>query len=332
MNALVRPARPEDLPTLLAFAQEASVGFTSLPPDREVLIQKIEASQEAFKTATPNHDSYLFCLEQEGRVVGTCALISRIGEEPPFHAYHLLYEKQQFAPLSIDREIPVLHLIEARTKPTEIATLYLDKAHRGQGLGRLLSFARFLFLACFPERFASVVIAELRGFIDAQQTSPFWEAVGRPFFGLSFSQADKLRATSPEAIDALFPKHPIYPMLLPKEAHAAVGRPHPLTKPAMHLLREQGFSLSDYYDIFDGGPHLYAPTHEIRAVAQSRTAPVGEIRAGAIHSRDVLISNTQLDFRVCRATIEGDEALILSEETASALNVQIGDTVRYLCL
>ena len=58
--------------------------------------------------------------------------------------------------------------------------------------GRLLSKARFLFMAEFRDLFGDKVIAEMRGMSDEQGRSPFWESLGRHFFKMEFSQADYL--------------------------------------------------------------------------------------------------------------------------------------------
>ena len=43
-----------------------------------------------------------------------------------------------------------------------------------------------------PTRFAPKVIAELRGRLDAEGRSPFWEGLGRHFFAMEYSTADYL--------------------------------------------------------------------------------------------------------------------------------------------
>ncbi|MBN0662068.1 arginine N-succinyltransferase, partial [Pseudomonas aeruginosa] len=98
-------------------------------------------------------------------------------------------------------------------------TLFLDPQWRKEGNGYLLSKSRFLFMAAFRERFNEKVVAEMRGVIDEQGYSPFWESLGKRFFAMEFSRADYLCGTGQKAfIAALMPKHPLYIDFLSPEA------------------------------------------------------------------------------------------------------------------
>ncbi|MCH9627038.1 MAG: Arginine N-succinyltransferase [Chlamydiales bacterium] len=317
--AIVRPAHIEDLKHFYAFALEAGPGITSLPRSEKHLEQLLLNSEE--------QGTYLFCLEWDGNVIGTTGLVTRVGMENPFFAYHKRFESFHSASLDVDRNVPVLHFIEAHKKPTEIGTLYLKKAFRKHGFGPLLSYARFLYIALFRDRFASTVIAEMRGF-NNKGVSPFWNAIGRPFFSLPFSEADHLRILNPEAIQELFPRHPIYTILLSQEAQQVISQPHPFTVPAKKMLEKQGFRMSDYLDIFDGGPHLYAPTDEIHAVATSQKVQISALRHSLTEGKKAIIATTTNPFCACAASllIEGGRA-ILPTEVGKALKVDVGNTI-----
>ncbi|MFZ0564901.1 MAG: arginine N-succinyltransferase [Chlamydiales bacterium] len=329
--ALFRAATLKDLDTLIQFSQEAGAGITSLPRDPKVLEERLKDAHRSFHQwiRVPKHEMYLFCLEWKGKVIGASGIISRIALGESFYAYHLLNEKHRSEHLKIDRNISALHFIQARKKPTEIGTLFIKRENRQQGFGKLLSFSRFLFMATFRYRFAPVVIAELRGF-HVEGSSPFWDAIGRPFFDIDFSAADLLRTTHPECIQEIFPKHPIYPLLLPQEVQEVIGKSHPYTLPAQKMLEKQGFKMSRYVDIFDGGPHLYASTDEIHAVRASREGKVKEMRSHIDGSKTAIVSNQKLDFRACLAHIIEDEYnVILHPSVADTLQVDIGDPIRY---
>lgn len=108
---------------------------------------------------------------------------------------------------------------------SELCTLYLEPAFRRNNNGLLLSRARFLFMAHYPQRFASTVIAEMRGISDEQGHSPFWNQVNRHFFHMSFAEADRLRlSTNKQFITELMPKHPLYVQLL-AQAAGLLGNP-----------------------------------------------------------------------------------------------------------
>ncbi len=327
---LLRPATLDDLPALIRFADQAAYGITSLPRDARRLQQKIERSLSSFqeKIDRVTNQTYLFCLEWEGEVVGTSAIISRIGLDEPFYIYHIIEEPLHSPTLNIDRKTPVLHLVQAHKKPTEIGTLFLAPGLRKKHLGKFLSLTRFLFIASFRERFASTIIAELRG-INYNGISPFWDRVGRPFFGIDFPEADLLRSRHYQTIRELFPKHPLYIELLPPNAQEVIGHPHPDTLGAQKILLKQGFRQTRYVDLFDSGPHLYAPTAEIDAIASSATIPIAALQPTP-NGQLAILTNNRLDFRATFATLQiTPNGAILSPEVAHTLRLSTGDTLRY---
>jgi arginine N-succinyltransferase len=68
-----------------------------------------------------------------------------------------------------------------------------------------------------PQRFAEMVLAELRGWFDEDGGCPFWDHVASKFFRLEFDEADMMSAsTDGQFILDLAPRHPIYAELLPR--------------------------------------------------------------------------------------------------------------------
>ncbi len=138
-------------------------------------------------------------------------------------------------------------------------------------------------MAAFRERFNEKVVAEMRGVIDEQGYSPFWESLGKRFFAMEFSRADYLCGTGQKAfIAALMPKHPLYIDFLSPEAQAVIGKVHPQTAPARTVLEKEGFRYLNYIDIFDGGPTLECDIDRVRAIRKSRlvTTEAGETPPG----------------------------------------------------
>ena len=118
--------------------------------------------------------------------------------------------------LDVYTAAPTLFLANDHTGHTELCSLFLDQAYRHGKNGALLAKSRLLFIAEFAERFAPKVIAELRGRLDADGTSPFWEGLGRHFFAMEYSTADYLTGIGQKSFIAeLMPKHPVYVNLLP---------------------------------------------------------------------------------------------------------------------
>jgi arginine N-succinyltransferase len=220
-----RPVEEADLVGLKGVAASITDGMTSLPLEDNALEDRIHHSQRSFdhRIKKAGGDHYLFVLQEwaTGQIVGTSGIIARVGGFDPFYTYEVRKERFSHLPLGIDREMDVLHLRLDHKGPSEVCSLCLKPAFRKAGLGQLLSLARFLFMAAFPQRFDDRVIAELRGFTDEKGLSPFWESVGRHFFFQSFAEADFLSGIGQkDFIRDLMPRYPIYPALLPLVAQA----------------------------------------------------------------------------------------------------------------
>lgn len=96
-------------------------------------------------------------------LVGLSCIFSKTGGYEPFYSYRRVVELQTCEHLGIQQEVEVLVLDKLHDGPTEIGSLFLRPDYRGKGRGRLLSLARFLFMAMNPRRFSDRVIAEMRG-------------------------------------------------------------------------------------------------------------------------------------------------------------------------
>jgi arginine N-succinyltransferase len=331
---LIRPIRLDDLDALLGLAQGAGVGFTSLPPERHFLQEKIELSERSFaaEPATAGHERYMFVLEDAatGQIGGCCAVEAACGLDEPFYNYHVGTTVHAHRELKVYNQLPTLYLTNDYTGTSVLCSLYLSPDFRSGGAGHLLSRSRFLLMAQYPRRFASKVIAEMRGVSDERGRSPFWEGLGRHFFSIDYGRAEHLVGMGNKAIIAeLMPKHPIYAVLLPPEARAVLGKVHPQTAPALHLLERENFRMQGYIDIFDGGPTVEAPLAEIRSIKRSRLvkAVAGPPLAGGMPH---LVANTALaGYRCVLANLNpGDGSAPLPPEAMQALGAHAGDVVR----
>ena len=194
-----------------------------------------------------------------------------------------------------------------------------------------MSLTRFLFMAAQPQRFAPVTIAEMRGYVDSDGVSPFWEAIGGHFFEIDFRSADQLSANKKEFIADLMPRHPLYIPMLPPEAQAQVGQVHPETEGALKLLEQEGFKNAQEIDIFDGGPMVKVDTAEIRSIKDSVRGTFSAT-ASQISSDHMIICNDSLRFRAClgQASIDENSQVTITNETALALGLRIGDPIRFV--
>ena len=270
---IVRPVRSADLPALIDLARSTGAGLTTLPANEERLAHRVGWAEKAFRGEAERADAdYLFVLEDDaGKVVGISAVAGAVGLREPWYNYRVGLTVSASQELNIHRQVPTLFMANDLTGNSELCSLFLHADHRSGLNGRLLSKARFLFIAEFRELFGDKVIAEMRGMSDERGRSPFWESLGRHFFKMEFSQADYLTGVGNKAFIAeLMPKFPLYTCFLSEDARAVIGRVHPDTEPALAMLKAEGFSYQGYVDIFDAGPAIEAETAKIRAVQGSQ--------------------------------------------------------------
>ena len=356
---LVRPAQVADLDALVALAQGAGIGLTTLSKDADVLRNRLEEARHAFRPGVrrAGGESYFFVLEDlmTGRLAGCCGIVALVGGYEPFYCYQIETTRKSSKQLGISREVRALHLVADHKGPSEIGTLFLRPDQRGHGAGRLLSLARFAFMAAFPERFAPDVIAEMRGVVSEDGHSPFWEAIGRHFFEVDFAEADARSGHDKQFIADLMPDHPIYIPMLSPEAQAVIGEVHPEARPALRLLEQEGFRFDERakratggasdgerlaegqseprtlrVDIFDGGPLIRAERTAIRTIRETRTGTLAAVLPGGAEGGSFLVSNPRLDFRACLGEVgQAETGVTLSRDVALALDLRLGDRVAW---
>ncbi|MCS2608681.1 arginine N-succinyltransferase [Halomonas dongshanensis] len=339
----LRPIKAADLDGLQGLAQQAGVGFTSLPDNREFLAGKIEAAAHAFEERTPVNDRlYFFVLEDDatGELAGCCAIEGQVGHEVPFYNYRLGRLTHASVQLDLHRAIDTLFLSSDHTGDAEVCSLFLRPEYRGEAsralrCGALLSKARWLFIAQFRDRFPEKVLAEMRGVFDDGNRSPFWESLGKHFFPMAFDEADRLTGLGQKSfIGELMPKFPIYTTFMSDEARACIGQVHRHTRPALEMLKKEGMRWEGYIDIFDGGPTVEAYIDDIRAVRRSQLCQVEVSPNVAVTSESRWLAATTRMADFAAAWVgrgpASDGTLALSEDEARRLDVTTGDTLRLL--
>lgn len=263
----VRPAAPGDLDGLVAVARH--LDSVNLPSDRALLAAVLARADASFAGARPPLDrEYLFVLEDcaAGRIVGTSMIHARHGTPEAPHVYFELVEEERYSSM-LDRSVRrrLLRLGFDEDGPTELGGLVLlpELRQNGAGLGRLLSYARFVFIAAHRAWFRDELLSELLPPLEPDGSSPLWDALGRHFTGLDYREADRLSHRGKEFIRALFPAEPIPLAALPAAAQARVGAVGAATLGVERMLTRIGFRWSGRVDPFDGGPHLTARTDEV---------------------------------------------------------------------
>lgn len=335
---IIRYIEPKDINDLYLLAQKAGFGLTSLQPNMEKLAARIERACKTVAGELPKADQvYLFVLEDTelNKVVGVCGIEVALGLREPWYNFHVGTQVHASEPLSVYNALPTLYLSNDHTNCSELCTLFLDPDYRLNKNGKFLSKVRFLFLSAFRQYFEETIVAEMRGYSDANGQSPFWNAVGHKFFNIEFTKADYLSGVGQKAFIAeLMPRHPLYVDMLPDDAKAAIGIVHPNTRPAYNLLLEEGLRYKGYVDIFDGGATLQADIENLRAIkeSQSVTVQIEQPQNIAVGDESYIVAND--DYENYRAILVYSQPhqniLQLTKEQAKQLNVENGSLVRVL--
>jgi arginine N-succinyltransferase len=331
---IIRPVSMTDLEPLAELAGLAGVGLTTLPKDRDLLARRILQSQASFQrfVERPGGESYLFVMEDAaaGRVVGACGIVSKVGGFQPFYSYHIETSLFESKIINVRKEVPILRLIEDHDGPCEIGSLFLHPDYRHGGNGKMLQLVRFLFIAEHPSSFESTIVSEIRGSLDANGHSPFWDALGQHFFDIDFAEADRLSIVNKKFIAELMPDHPIYVPLLPPEAQAVIGKPHHESERAVKNLEAEGFTFSGMVDIFDAGPVLSCPRDQVRTIRASRRVAVAAVIDREVTGPAFMLGTTKTNFRACKSAVEEKDAghIRITADTAQALEVHVGDPLR----
>lgn len=328
-----RPVRRDDIDAVLGLKAMAGPGFTSLAVNDDIIAARIEKSVHSFSTAVdaPGEQAYILILEDSdtGEVCGMSAIKAQIGVKDPFFNFKILNVAQKSKVAGKRFDMEVLLLVNEYAGASEVGTLFVPARMRGTGAGRLVSQSRYMLMATDLQRFGGRTVSELRGTVDDNGKAPFWDAIGRKFFQMDFSEADHISAEQDnQFILDLMPKYPIYADLLPKAAQDAMGCVHAAGQGALRLLEQEGFRYDRVIDIFDGGPSVSAPTADIRTVRDSRVLPIKAAKKAG-KKTTLLCNNRVEDFRTVMGNIdiENGEAY-LTPDLLNALKLDTGDTVR----
>lgn len=282
-HLLLRPVAEADLPALLRMAAASADGISSLPNNEARLRARIQASLQAFSSAddASGEETYLFVLQDlaADRVVGCSGIAASAGFFDRFYSYRNEFVVHASTALGVSQRMHTLHLCHDLTGATLLTSFYLEPDYEQGPAAQLLSRARLLFIRAHAERFSERIAAESPGVTDAAGQSPFWDAVGRRFFGMGYPEAEAVIGGRSKAFIAdLVPPSPIYVALLPEAAQWALGQLHPVGELPFSILQEEGFDADTYVDLFDGGPTVEAPLASLRSVRGAREVAV---QAGA---------------------------------------------------
>jgi arginine N-succinyltransferase len=352
----IRQAKAKDAPTLAKMAR--MVYFINLPPNEQILTDKIQHSQNCFVRAAggdvadsgrgrrshragysgmtsmeEDSEFFMFVIEEieTDSPVGTSQVRAHQGG-PGNPNWSLKLDQRRFHSEQLGQGTThtVARLYGDETGPTELGGLILQPSHRGHKLrpGRLLSFVRFHFIGLYREVFSDRVIAEMMGPVSNDGDNEFWDHFGRKFIPVKFAEADRFCQHNRKFIDELLPKDDIYLTLFPLEVQNVVGVVSRETLPARRLLESMGFKFKGFVDPFDGGPHLDATTSEIPLVQSTVRCGLGKaLQAGRGDGTGIVsVLHEDGEFRAieCEYAMDG-KALRVSAESLHLLEAEPGD-------
>ena len=333
MSHRIRAARPSDFRAFYDLAKLTGGGFTNLPAEKATLEAKLQRSEAGFSREGENasDDLYVFMLEdfRTGAIRGTCQIFGAVGTDRPFYSYLISTLTQKSEELGRIFRNQTLNLTTDLEGFSEVGGLFLHPQERAGGFGMLLARSRYLFIKQHRPRFGDSVLAELRGVLDQAGHSPFWDALGGRFFGMSFPEADEFNAVhGTQFIADLFPKSPIYVSMLPESAKAVIGQPHPTGRAALKMLENENFDWDGYIDIFDGGPTVTARTDKIKTVVEAEWLRVAGTNGGGSATM-MLATGVMHDFVACysHATLNDNGELVIDAEAMEMLGIGSGDRV-----
>tara|TARA_R110001592_G_scaffold310481_1_gene585040 strand:- start:12315 stop:13334 length:1020 start_codon:yes stop_codon:yes gene_type:complete len=330
-----RLSRVSDLAEIQRLAVSSPAVISALPDDPALLVEILELSEASMtgEIGFSGEERYFFVIEDvtSGRLVGCSSVIASAGFSEPFYTFRNEMFVHASRQLGLHNRMHVLSLCHDLTGHSLLSGFYLESDYQHAEAVALNARGRLLFMASHPQRFAESTSVELVGVSDDEGNAPFWDAVGRHFFAVSYSEAEKIgNSRGRSCLAELMPGYPIYVPMLSDAAQEVIGQVHPCAQTVFDLLMEEGFEADNYVDIFDGGPVVHGRTRELQTIRSSliATVEIGPMQEGGL--KWLVANQCTIDFRACvlSLTLTPGAALVLDQATADLLCVEAGDTLR----
>lgn len=325
---VLRPVQLSDISNLERLAYASGSMVSTLPAKRSHLLSKVKRSIQSFEqeVLTPGEESYLFVLEEmpTGKLLGTGAINALAGNREPFYSFRNDIKINSSRELNVHSRIHALTLNHDLSDHSELCSFYIAPAIADTHYPSLVTLGRLLFMSVFPMRFANEWMAVLPGISDKQGRAPFWEHVGRKFFGIDYNQVEYYNATRDKTFIAeMMPYHPLYVTLIDEEAQAVMGLVHSDAQLQCDLLSGQGFEPDKYIEIFDAGPILSAPRNAISLCRQIKSVSLAINTTETATKTYLLGMADNNNFKACivQGVLQG-ERLMLSPENIEQLNLK----------
>jgi arginine N-succinyltransferase len=336
----IRQSYREDVEQVLAVAEHLDT--VNLPAERDHIEGILDRAEKSFAGELPVVErEFVFVLEDlaKKQIIGTSIIYAQHGTKRAPHIFFRVENDERYS-VTLDKHFihQTLRIGYNYDGPTEIGGLILLPQYRrsAEGLGKALSYVRFLFMRMHRPLFRANVLSELLPPLEPDGTSKLWEALGRKFTGLSYQEADLLSKDNKEFIHALFPDDPIHTELLPDDVQKLIGQVGPDTRAVESMLRRIGFEYARQIDPFDGGPHFTAKTDDITIIQQATEVTVRIIPEADAERPWAVIAvqtpNTRPQFRAIGTRVIPMEgaSVGITEDARQRLAIEDGQKV-WLC-
>jgi|GEM_PF-715763 len=263
----LRLARSNDLPALSGLLAAADLD----------LIDATDGNTDEQLMIALSLDS----LGQEAALLGCIRIRRDIGLAQPRYWYHLGTVVHAAPDLGLFHRQRTLLIGNDHTGATELSDLAVDNRYldpqKCTALIHCLVRAAVQLLLQPADAAASItrVIAALPGLRDADGASPFWQGLGRHFYGGDVAEAaQRFGSAWITHAAALLPRHPLVASLLQADAQAAIGCISQDAGALRDALTEAGFRAGQHLSLFDAGPIFEAQLADLPAAKHWRSVTV----------------------------------------------------------
>ncbi|MBT3176272.1 MAG: hypothetical protein HOG03_07055 [Desulfobacula sp.] len=331
---VIRGVSTSDLEML--YSLSVNDNLLNLPPDKDILREKIKASIASFSPgATVADPEYIFVLEdlESGEVIGTSTIfVNYASKAHPLYYFTVYDEYNSVEGISVKKDHQLLRLGWETFGISAFGGLIIDPRYRGlpEKRGKQISLIRMLFLGMFPELFHTMIISELMAPLNPDGNNPFWSAVGKKYTGYEYETAfHYARQKDRRFIQDYFPKEDIILYPHQKNLHRSIYSVLDTGRPQQHILTVQGFRYNFRIDPMDGGLQYTAKIQEIDIIKRGGFYVCDSLCTGKLPELSVLIGSLKAGhFYGGRfpADIHGSK-VFLSKYILSVLGLNLGDRV-----
>jgi arginine N-succinyltransferase len=149
---------------------------------------------------------------------------------------------------------------------------------------------------------------------------------------MSFADADLYGGIhGNQFIADLMPKQPLYVNMLPQAAQDVIGQPNVVGKPALEMLKNEGFRWNGHVDIFDAAPSVDIKIDDVTSVKNSKLAEIIGLTESDEDENAMLSNSDVTSFKTVYSGISVEKGGVrIPRATLKALELNLGDSIRYL--